>query len=185
MKKTLITAVLLWTLPIVAQSNTGELRLTVTDPSGLGLKSTVELVSDANQYRYTLTTDDKGYVDFQRLPYGIYQIRIEAPSFAKVSEPVEIRSALPLDRTVRLKIAPVSESLNVSATATLVDPYRAGSVNQIGSEMIQNRLTALPGRGMQDLVNSRARLALRGQCSSSPTRIGISDSICSGRHTAH
>ena len=155
MKKTLITAVLLWTLPIVAQSNTGELRLTVTDPSGLGLKSTVELVSDANQYRYTLTTDDKGYVDFQRLPYGIYQIRIEAPSFAKVSEPVEIRSALPLDRTVRLKIAPVSESLNVSATATLVDPYRAGSVNQIGSEMIQNRLTALPGRGMQDLVNSQ------------------------------
>src|SRR5271166_28770 len=155
MKKTLITAVFLWTLPIVAQSNTGELRLTVTDPSGLGLKSTVELVSDANQYRYTLTTDDKGYVDFQRLPYGIYQIRIEAPSFAKVSEPVEIRSALPLDRTVRLKIAPVSESLNVSATATLVDPYRAGSVNQIGSEMIQNRLTALPGRGMQDLVNSQ------------------------------
>ena len=154
MKKTLITAVLLWTLPIVAQSNTGELRLTVTDPSGLGLKSTVELVSDANQYRYTLTTDDKGYVDFQRLPYGIYQIRIQAPSFAKVSEPVEIRSALPLDRTVRLKIAPVSESLNVSATATLVDPYRAGSVNQMGSEMIQNRLTALPGRSMQDLVNS-------------------------------
>jgi hypothetical protein len=67
---------------------------------------------------------------------------------------VEIRSALPLDRTIRLKVASVSESLNVSASATLVDPYRAGSVNEMGLETIQNRLTALPGRSMQDLVNS-------------------------------
>jgi len=51
MKKALITAVLLWTLPILAQSFTGELRLTVTDPSGLGLKSTVELVSEATSNR--------------------------------------------------------------------------------------------------------------------------------------
>ena len=112
MKKTLITAVLLWTLPIVAQSNTGELRLTVTDPSGLGLNSTVELVSDANQYRYTLTTDDKGYVDFQRLPFGNYLVRIQAPSFAPVSEPLVIGSALPVERSIQLKLAPVSKSVN-------------------------------------------------------------------------
>jgi hypothetical protein len=154
MKKALIIALLLWTLPIFAQSFTGELRLTVTDPSGLGVKSTVELVSEANQYHYTFTTDDQGNLDAKRLPYGIYQVKIEAPGFAKVSEPVEIRSALPLDRTIRLKVATVSESANVTASATLVDPYRAGSVNEMGLETIQNRLTALPGRSMQDLVNS-------------------------------
>jgi hypothetical protein len=137
-----------------AQSFTGELRLTVTDPSGLGVKSTVELISEANQYHYTFTTDDQGNLDTKRLPYGIYQVQVQAPAFAKVSEPVEIRSALPLDRTIRLKVASVSESLNVSASATLVDPYRAGSVNEMGLQAIQNRLTALPGRSMQDLVNS-------------------------------
>ena len=155
MKKTLIIAVLLWAIPMLAQSNTGELRLTVTDPSGLRLKSTVELISEANQYDYTFTTDDQGNLDAKRLPYGIYQVQIEAPGFARVSESVEIRSALPLDRTIQLKVAPVSESLNVSAPATLVDPYRAGSVNQLGAQAIQDRLTALPGRGMQDLVNSQ------------------------------
>jgi hypothetical protein len=139
---------------VLGQSNTGELRLRVTDPSGLGLKSTVSLVSEANQYRYSFTTDVQGNVDAKRLPYGIYEIRIDAPAFAQVSEPVEIRSALPLERTIRLKIAPVSESLKVSASATLVDPHRAGSVNQMGLQTIQNRLTALPGRSMQDLVNS-------------------------------
>src|ERR1700728_4189116 len=154
MKKALIIAGLLWTLPMFGQSFTGELRLTVTDPSGVGVKTTVELVSEANQYRSVLTTDDQGNLDARRLPYGIYQVKIEAPSFAKVSEPLDIRSALPLDRTIRLKVATVSESANVTASATLVDPYRAGSVNEIGVEAIQNRLPSLPGRSMQDLVNS-------------------------------
>jgi hypothetical protein len=154
MTKALIVAVLLWALPTLAQSNTGELRLTVTDPAGLGLKSTVELVSEANQYRYTFTTNDQGNLGVKRLSYGIYQLKIQAPAFAPVSESVEIRSALPLERTIRLKVAPVAESVKVSAPATLIDPYRAGSVNEMGLETIQNRLTALPGRSMQDLVNS-------------------------------
>jgi hypothetical protein len=140
---------------LLAQSNTGELRLTITDPAGLGVKSTVELVSQANQYRSTFTTDAQGKLDAKRLPYGIYQIQIEAPAFAQVAESVEIRSALPLDREIRLKIAPASESVKVTATATLIDPYRAGSVDQIGQQTIEDRLTALPGRSMQDLVNSQ------------------------------
>jgi hypothetical protein len=154
MKKALIIAVLLWALPMLAQSTTGELRLTVTDPAGLALKGTVELVSQGNQYRHTFTTDNQGNLDAKRLPYGIYRVEIHAQGFAEASGSVEIRSALPLDRTVRLKVASVNESVNVTAPTTLVDPYRAGSVNEMGLEAIQNRLTALPGRSMQDLVNS-------------------------------
>jgi hypothetical protein len=154
MKKELIITLLLWTLPMLAQSNSGELRLTVTDPAGLGVKSTVEIVSEGNEYRHTFTTDGQGNLDAKRLPYGIYRIQIRVQGFAEVSESAEIRSALPLDRTIRLKVAPVSESVKVSTPTTLVDPYRAGSVNEMGLEMIENRLTALPGRSMQDLVNS-------------------------------
>src|ERR1700678_177233 len=155
MKKALIIAVLLWALPMLAQSTTGEMRLTITDPAGLGLKSTVELVSQGNEYRQTFTTDSQGKLDAKRLPYGIYQVQIQAQGFADVSESVEIRSALPLDRTIQLKLASVSESVKVTGTDTLMDPYRPSSVNELGSEQIQNRLTALPGRGIQDLVNSQ------------------------------
>src|ERR1700691_5735398 len=154
MKQALMIAGLLWTLPLLSQSTTGELRLTITDPTGSGLKSTVELVSQGNEYRHTFSTDDQGNLDAKRLPYGIYQMQIRAQGFAEVSESVEIRSALPLDRTIRLKIGSVSESVKVNAAGTLVDPYRAGSVNEMGLQTIQNRLTALPGRSMQDLVNS-------------------------------
>ena len=154
MKKALTIALLLWALPMLAQRTAGELRLTVTDPAGRGLKSTVELVSQSNDFRWTFTTDEQGNLDARRLPYGIYQVQIQAPAFAQLSESIEIRSALPLDRTIQLKVAAVSQSVKVTATGTLVDPYRAGSVNEMGAQTIQNRLTALPGRSMQDLVNS-------------------------------
>ncbi len=140
--------------PVFSQSNSGELRLHVIDPSGQAVQTRVQVVSEANQYSYTFTTDDQGELDARRLPYGIYQIQIQAPSFALASESIAIRSALPVERTIQLKVAPVSQSVTVHASGTLIDPYSPGSVNEMGLQTIQNRLTALPGRSMQDLVNS-------------------------------
>jgi TonB-dependent Receptor Plug Domain len=151
----LIIAVLLWALPIFAQSTTGELRLTVVDPEGSRVKAAVDLVSQGNEYRQTFTTDTRGKLDAKRLPYGIYRVQIVAQGFATVSDAIEIRSALPMERTIQLQLASVSESVKVTGADTLMDPYRPGSVNELGSEQIQNRLTALPGRGIQDLVNSQ------------------------------
>jgi outer membrane receptor for Fe3+-dicitrate len=149
-----LVLILVLSLTVLAQSNAGELRLKITGPDGQPLKIAVELVSQGNEYRHTFTTDDEGNLDARRLPYGIYQVQIQAQGFAPVSEPVEIRSALPLDRTIRLKVASVSESVNVSASGTLVDPYSVGSINEMGLQTIEDRVTALPGRSMQDLVNS-------------------------------
>ena len=121
---------ILWAIPLFAQSNSGELRLKVLDPAGLGVRTAVQITSKANQYRSTLTTNDQGNLDAKRLRFGIYQVQIEVPGFAPVSEQAEIRSALPLDRTIRLKVAPVSESVNVSASAALIDPHSSGRFGQ-------------------------------------------------------
>ena len=137
------------------QSNYGELRLSVTDPSGLGVKATVEIVSEANQYRRTLTTGDQGKLAVQRLPYGLYQLEIQRSGFPEVSESVEIRSSISTEYTIQLKLPSVNESVTVNAVNTLINPDQAGSVNQIGSGTIQHRLSSLPGRSLQDLVNSQ------------------------------
>ena len=49
----------------------------------------------------------------------------------------------------------MTQSVTVSAPKTLIDPDQAGAVNQIGSDQIQNRLSSIPGRSLQDLVNSQ------------------------------
>jgi hypothetical protein len=145
----------LMALPLLSQSNSGELRLKVADPSGLGVRATVRIVSSANQYRRTLVTNDQGTLDIERLPYGIYQLEIERPGFAPQAISIEIRTSLPTECTIRLTLPTVNQSVTVTAANTLIDPDHAGSVSQIGSGFIQERLGSVPGRDLQDLVNSQ------------------------------
>jgi TonB-dependent Receptor Plug Domain len=141
--------------PLFAQSSRGELHLKVTDPSSAGVKTKVHLSSAANHYRTILSTDDQGNLHVEHLPYGIYQLEIDQPGFAPISESLEIHSALPLQQAVQLSLNTVAQSVKVSAEEILIDPDQAGSVSQLGPEQLQNRLGSIPGRSLQDLVNSQ------------------------------
>ena len=152
----MIAWVLFWcALPVYCQSNRGELRLKVIDPSGLGVKTTVLIVSEANQYRNSLTTTEQGTLDLRRLPFGVYQLEITQAGFLPMSETLEIRTSVPTDHTIQLKLPSLNQSVTVSAADTLIDPDQPGAVSQIGSDTIEHRLSSLPGRSLQDLVNSQ------------------------------
>ena len=127
----------------------------VVDPSGLGIKSSVELVSEANRYRQSLLTDGEGNLVVKRIPFGLYRLEVRHSGFVPVSQAVEVRSAIPKHQQVQLRVLPVSTTIEVKESATLIDPHRAGTANQIGQETIENRPTSLPGRSLQDLVNSQ------------------------------
>ena len=153
--KKFLALILLCASPLAGQSNEGELRLKVTDPSGLGVKTPVQIVSEANQYRNTLSTDDQGGLVAQHLPFGIYRLEIHQQGFAALSQTLDIRSSIPTDDSAQLQLPSVAQSLTVSAADTLIDPDQAGSVSQVGSAQIQSRPGSLPGRSLQDLVNSQ------------------------------
>ena len=142
-------------LLLFGQTNSGELRLKVTDPSGLAVKAPVRIVSEANQYRRVLGTDDRGTLTVQNLPYGVYQIQVSQQGFAEIMQPVDVHSSIPIEDSIQLRVAAHSESVTVKAVDTLVDADQAGSVTQVGSDFIQNRLGSMPGRSIQDLVNSQ------------------------------
>ncbi len=151
----LFSALLSLAIPLGAQSNTGELRIKVTDPAGLGVKSSVQLVSEANQIRKTLLTDDAGNVVAKLLPFGVYRVEVQREGFAPFSDSVEVRSAIPAEYHVTLRIAPMSTSVTVNDADTLIDPHRSGTINRIGKDTIADRTTSLPGRSLQDLINSQ------------------------------
>src|SRR5450755_1374267 len=100
-------------LPLFGQSNSGELRLKVSDPAGLAVKTTVAIISEANHYRTALATNDQGRLVVRRLPYGIYQLEIRQPGFADTSGSIEVRSSIPIEHTIQLKLSAVSESVTV------------------------------------------------------------------------
>jgi hypothetical protein len=153
--KRLLALIFVTAVTVFAQANNGELRVSVVDPSNLGVKATVEITSQANQYRNTLSTDNQGHVVAQRLPYGVYQIEVKGAGFAASIQSVEIRSSIPTDLAVQLKLQPVNQSIVVNADDTMIDPDQAGAVNHIGTSFVQDRVGSVPGRSIQDLVNSQ------------------------------
>jgi len=145
----------LWAIPALCQTNQGKLRIQVEDPSGRGLRTAVQLSSVANQYSSTLVTTDHGELEVERLPFGIYTLEVAQPGFQQQSRSVEIRSALPSVLRIQLQLPRVNESVSIHAADSLIDPDEAGAVVQVGSEFIRNRLSSVPGRDLQDLVNAQ------------------------------
>ena len=147
--------VLLWTVAQFSPSNTGELRLTVTDQAGLPTQSAVELISDVNQLRQTFETDQRGTLVAKLLPFGMYRVEVTREGFAPFSGLVEVRSALPTQYHVTLSLAPLATVVVVEPEQPLLDPHRISTVNRIGAESLQRRTASLPGRSLPDLVNTQ------------------------------
>jgi TonB-dependent receptor-like protein len=155
MKRVFLFSLLCCSTAAFGQANQGELQLKVSDPAGLAVKAAVHIVSEGNQYSKMLSTNALGNLDVQHLPYGLYHLEIHPMGFASVEQSFEVRTSIPTHIAIALKVGLVEQSVTVSAKNTLIDPDQAGSVDQIGSEEIQNRLSSLPGRSLQDLVNTQ------------------------------
>ena len=168
---------LLLALAQFAQSSTGELHLTVADPSGLALPGRVELVSEANQLRENLDTDAQGVLIVKRLPFGTYRIAVSRDGFAPFAGLVEVRSALPTEYRVAMSLAPLLAQVTVTPEQTLLDPHQTVTVNRIGGDTIQQRVTALPGRSLPDLVNTQPGWLLEANGDPASPRLGVSNAV--------
>ena len=139
----------------IAQANEGSLRLTIADSTGHPISAPVHIASQSNQYSKTLSSPADGVLEIARLPYGIYHIDIRQPGFSQVSIPIEIRSSTPKQLNIHLSLAPLTESITVHTADTLLSVDEPGSVQMLGTTAIHDRLGSLPGRSLQDLVNSQ------------------------------
>jgi hypothetical protein len=147
--------ILFLALPLLAQSNAGELRLKVTGPDGLPIRASIELSSDAIQFHRSFSTDDSGDLITRKLPFGRYRLRVERESFSPFDDLIEIHSALPTEYVVKLNIAALSTAVNVTAETTLLDPERTTTINHLDSKAITDRAASLPGRSLLDLINAQ------------------------------
>ncbi len=136
------------------QSDRGELRLVVTDPSGAAVRTSVQVSSAHNGYVQSLSTDSAGVLDLRHLAFGTYAVQLSPNGFAPYTTTISITTELPVTRTIRLQVAPLQTHVNVSAS-TLLDREAASTPMTLGREQIEDRLTSLPGRSVQDLVVSQ------------------------------
>jgi hypothetical protein len=137
------------------QASEGALHLVVTDATGHGIIAAVQIISQGNHYSRQLSTRSSGLLDLNRMPFGLYRLEIRSSGFASVQSSIEIRSSIPTNFAVRMKLAPLTESVRVSSTDTLLAVDQAGSIDVVGKDLIRDRLGSVPGRSVQDLVNDQ------------------------------
>ena len=137
-----------------AAGSSGDLRVIVTDPSGLPVRAVVEVSSQGTQIRDRIETTGEGTAVLRRLPFGTYLVAASAQGFATSSGTVEIRSAAPAEHRVALSIAVVQAAVTVGAADTFLDPHQAAPIQRIGRARVDERPATTSGRALVDLVNA-------------------------------
>jgi hypothetical protein len=110
-------------LPAARAQFTGTIQGRVLDPNEAVVpKATVTLSGPAIQGKKTTVTDDSGAYVFLGLPAGQLLVEATAPGFAEYKSPdLDLRGGMTLTVDVRMKVAGVATTVDVDATAPIID----------------------------------------------------------------
>jgi Carboxypeptidase regulatory-like domain/TonB-dependent Receptor Plug Domain len=95
---------------------------TVTDPSGrVVANAAVEIHNPVSGYDRSTATDDSGNFAFPNVPFNPYHLSVTAAGFAPYAQDVEIRSSVPLDVKISLKVAGTTTTVTVESGGDLIE----------------------------------------------------------------
>ena len=102
-----------------AQSGTyGSIQGMVTDPSAAAVAgATVEIQNPVSGYDRTTTSDTNGHFSFANVPFNPYHMTVVAAGFQSYVQDVDVRSGVPVNTNVALKVGGASTSVTVRADA--------------------------------------------------------------------
>src|SRR5579864_3932238 len=105
-----------------AQSNSASVSGTVLDPTGAVVpNATVEIHNPVSHFDRSTISDASGKFSFSNVPFNPYHLSVTGPGFAPYAQDLDVRSAVPLDVRIGLKIAGSSESVTVEAAGDLLE----------------------------------------------------------------
>ena len=119
-KNWLLLAVLLWPHTAPAQRLTGEIRLSVQDPSGAAVMSaTGKLESLPGGVVRRFRTDAQGAFTFSGIPLGRYRLEVSKEGFASQTTLIEVPSEAPVSQSIALELSALASKVEVVATTPL------------------------------------------------------------------
>ncbi|MBE7544961.1 MAG: carboxypeptidase regulatory-like domain-containing protein, partial [Solibacteraceae bacterium] len=138
----LIAAALLFAVPGLTQSFTGRIVGTVTDASGgVVAGADVRISNVATGWSTAASTNEDGNYTATELPRGEYQIEVSSAGFKQfVRRGIQLSIGQQARVDVRLEVGSVSESVEVTADASLLE-----TVDSVLGKVVDNkRIIELP-----------------------------------------
>ncbi len=157
---------------LLAQTTTGSVNGTVTDPSGAVIpNASVVVINTATGVRTPVTSNEAGVYSARFLPIGPYRVEVTAPGFAKLTIPqfsLEINQTAKLDAHLTLG---ASTEVKVQGNLT---PILDTTDATLGLSLDSNEIATIPlnGRNFSSLA-----LFTPGAVSTSPTGLTSNNAI--------
>jgi hypothetical protein len=110
-------------VPAVVRAQGGaSISGTVADPSGgVVVNATVQIHNPVSGYDRSTTTDSSGSFSFPNVPFNPYHLSVTATGFASFSQDVDVRSFVPIDLKINLKVAGATTSVTVEGGEDLLE----------------------------------------------------------------
>ena len=133
-------ALAIWSPAIFGQVFTATLTGVVTDPtSGAIPKASVSLTNTATNEQRSTTAGADGRYEFPQLLPGTYELTAEAPGFKKfIQQGIGLRANQTAEVNVRLEVGATSESVQVTASAGVLETQTADQSLHIETNTLAN-----------------------------------------------
>ncbi|PYQ35958.1 MAG: hypothetical protein DMF57_01595 [Acidobacteria bacterium] len=180
----------------------GAVRGKVLGPDNLPLSGVlVELRNEVTGFKQQTVTGADGSFTFFNIPNNPYTIHVDVQGFTPVQQGVDVHSAVPVETTIKLVVARLSESINVSATASVASletdstqshvdidkSYIAKAPAAVASRAMEQIVTSTPGFAKDENgrfhfqgAHSQSEYVIDGQTISDQTGVTFSNSIDPG-----
>jgi len=137
---------------ITAQTATGEVNGTITDPNGGAIPgAVVKLINQATKIETEAKANDQGYFTIINVKPGSYVLRIEQRSFKGLqTAPFTVGVSETISQSLQLTLGEVSETVEVTADAELVQK----TSTELGTVINERTVEDLPlnGRNFTQLL---------------------------------
>ena len=137
-----------------AQTLYGSITGTVNDPQGAALPGvTVTAVNTGTSLKLEQVTDGTGNFTFRNLPPGTYELTAGLEGFKELKQSgLPVTAGNPIRVSLKLELGGITETVNVSAEAALIQTEKA----DLSTELTGRQVTNLPlnqFRNYQQLLN--------------------------------
>jgi hypothetical protein len=157
---------------LVAQTPTGTVLGTITDPNGAVVQGAkIVVVNTQTNLRLETTSDNDGFFTAAFRPVGLYSVEATAPGFKKFRQDgIRLQVGQQARVDVRLSLGDVAESVSVTADAAVVET----TSSSIGKVVDNKRINDLPlnTRNVYELV--RLTPGVAGGIGNSHNQVGYS-----------
>jgi hypothetical protein len=103
-------------------ANSGTVRGFVLDPSGAAIPgAAVKIQNPVSHYDQSVKTDSQGKFEFDNIPYNNYHLSAAAQGFQGGEQDLNVRSSLPVEVKIAVKLGAANESVTVAGAGDLVE----------------------------------------------------------------